>query len=70
MWKEPIRRMKKYSLKKDHEAIKKQIKEWETKLDILITYLETETSFKRKIDIPVVADGLANISNEMMAINI
>lgn len=59
-----------YNLKTDHKNIKKQIKEWETEIDICIVALEkvaTETEIE---DIKKVLDTLEGLSDEMMAVNV
>lgn len=52
---------KDYDLKTDHTEIKKQIKEWEQRLDKIIIEQLTDPSTMR--------DELENMSHEMMAIN-
>lgn len=56
--------MPEYSLEQDHANIKKQIKEWEIKIDRIIREYPTP-------ELPEeVAYTLENLSHEMMAINI
>jgi hypothetical protein len=58
--------MKKYSLKKDHEEIKAQIKEWEKILDSVINCLQDSEVYEHHDCI----EDLEKISHEMTAINI
>lgn len=62
--------MKKYNLKADHEAIKKQIKEWEIKLDKLVKDGVIESRDTTAGTVWYVFDELENISHEMMAVNL
>jgi len=59
-----IHKRKPYSLEEDHKAIKKQIKRWERKVDMLIKKIGGATGMQR------IVNELDEISQEMMAINI
>lgn len=56
---------KEYSIEDDHKAIKKQIKEWESRLDKIIIHLLLD---HKKATMECV-DQLRDVSNEMMSIN-
>jgi len=56
--------MKKYSLKEDHKAIKKQIKEWEKTTNRLVLL-----TLDSKVP-PLITRSLEEMSHEMMAINL
>lgn len=60
-------KMRKYSLKKDHAEIKKQIKEWERRVDEIVKDLPRATTKKKRDEL---INELENISHEMMAVNI
>ena len=69
--------MIKYSLKEDHAEIKKQIKTWEIEIDKLVEILLKSPNHilahdgnKVTLDVEILRDGLEELSNEMMAINI
>jgi hypothetical protein len=51
---------KKYSFKQDHAELKKQIKDWETRIDALIDNPDDQEALNE----------LENISHEMMTVNI
>ena len=59
-----------YDLKKDHEGIKAQIKEWETKIDDIFRQLNTVFEESTLGDIPKIQEQLDDISHEMMSINL
>lgn len=52
----------KYNLKKDHTEIKKQIKNWEIRLDEIVVKLMKSN--------PEVSNDIEEITYEMMSINI
>jgi hypothetical protein len=71
----------KYNLKKDHEEIKKQIKEWEIEMDLsvdsLLNILEkygdieiNKNGEDKSIYLLDLINALEGLSHEMMAINI
>jgi hypothetical protein len=59
----------KYDLKKDHEAIKRQMIDWELTLDLIVKEIRDAENLK-DIDVNAIADDLEEISHEMMAINL
>lgn len=50
-----------YDLKKDHASIKKQIKDWEGRIDHIVALLPINSA---------IANELEDMSHEMSAINI
>ncbi len=65
---------KKYNLKKDHTAIKSQIKEWELEIDKLVNMIfdihKDPTPYNQNELKDNVLPRLEELSDEMMAINI
>lgn len=61
--------MKKYNLKQDHKAIKKQIKGWELELNHLIHILLVNEPITAEQQ-AFISHRLENMTNEMMSINI
>ena len=57
-----------YNLKADHEALKKQVKAWELKIDKLTNILEINPT--NSLEYSTALEDLTSISEEMMAINI
>jgi len=55
--------LKPYNLKEDHEAIKRQIKDWENRIDNLINISSSKNCNN-------LLNELSVISDEMLAINI
>ena len=62
--------MSEYSLEKDHEAIKKQIKKWEKTIDEAIKCLQDQEVKKDTHDHNACIEELEEVSHEMMTINL
>lgn len=63
-------RAKGWDIKKDHEAIKQQMKGWEQTLDKIVGWIYDAHQNDDTIDTMEIAVELESISNEMMSINI